>query len=239
MSWRPTTEPQETPVPEPVEPEVEALLTPRDRDLGGFVVRRLLPASAHRTVGPFVFFDHFGPTGLAPGQGFDVRPHPHINLATVTYLFEGEIVHRDSLGSVQPIAPGDVNWMTAGRGIVHSERTAPELRRAGPRIHGIQTWVALPRADELAEPAFHHHPKATLPSVSAAGAKLRIIAGTAFGERSPARVYIPTLYVAAEMDAGSAFELDAEHEERGVYAVEGEISVAGVPVPPQHLAFLE
>src|SRR5512138_3660960 len=131
MSWRPTADPQETPIPEPVEPEVESILTPRDRDLGGFVVRRLLPASRHRTVGPFVFFDHFGPTGLAPGQGMDVRPHPHINLATVTYLFAGEIVHRDSLGSLQPIRPGDINWMTAGRGIVHSERTAPALRDGG------------------------------------------------------------------------------------------------------------
>jgi len=119
MSWRPTPDPQETPVPEPVQPDVEAILTPRDRDLGGFVVRRLLPASRHRTVGPFVFFDHFGPTDLAPGHGMDVRPHPHINLATVTYLFAGEMVHRDSLGSLQPIQPGDINWMTAGRGIVH------------------------------------------------------------------------------------------------------------------------
>ena len=157
MSWRPTTDPRETPVPEPVEPEVESILTPRDRDLGGFVVRRLLPASRHRTVGPFVFFDHFGPTGLAPGQGMDVRPHPHINLATVTYLFAGEIVHRDSLGSLQPIRPGDINWMTAGRGIVHSERTGPALRAAGSTVHGIQLWVGLPRADEETAPAFHHH----------------------------------------------------------------------------------
>ena len=165
MSWRPTADPQETPVPEPVEPEVEAILTPRDRDLGGFVVRRLLPASGHRTVGPFVFFDHFGPTGLAPGQGVDVRPHPHINLATVTYLFAGEIVHRDSLGSFQPIRPGDINWMTAGRGIVHSERTGPALRAAGSTVHGIQLWVGLPRADEETAPEFHHHAGDTLPAL--------------------------------------------------------------------------
>src|SRR5882672_5911560 len=154
MSWRPTADPQETPVPEP---EVEALLTPRDRDLGGFVVRRLLPASGHRTVGPFAFFDHFGPTGLAPGQGMDVRPHPHINLATVTYLFAGEIVHRDSLGSLQPIRPGDVNWMTAGRGIAHSERMPPDFRAHGGRLHGIQTWVALSMNDEDGPPRFDQH----------------------------------------------------------------------------------
>jgi len=216
-----------------------SLLKPHTRDIGGLEVRRVLPGFPHRTVGPFIFLDHMGPVDFPVGKGIDVRPHPHIGLATVTYLFEGEIVHRDSLGSVQAIAPGDVNWMTAGRGIVHSERTAPELRRAGNRMHGIQTWVALPRASELAEPAFHHHPKATLPRVTIPGVELRVIAGTAFGERSPVQVFSPTLYVAAEMDAGSAFELPPEHEQRGVYAVEGAISVAGSGVPPQHLAVLE
>jgi redox-sensitive bicupin YhaK (pirin superfamily) len=215
------------------------LLKPHARDIGGLEVRRVLPGFPHRTVGPFIFLDHMGPVAFAAGNGIDVRPHPHIGLATVTYLFEGEILHRDSLGSVQAIAPGDVNWMTAGRGIVHSERTAPELRRAGPRMHGIQTWAALPRASELAEPAFHHHPGATLPRVSTPGVELRVIAGTAFGERSPVRVFSPTLYVAAEMEPGSAFELAPEHEQRGVYVVEGEISIAGSGVPPQHLAVLE
>ena len=215
------------------------LLKPHTRDIGGLEVRRVLPGFPHRTVGPFIFLDHMGPVTFAAGNGIDVRPHPHIGLATVTYLFEGEILHRDSLGSVQTIAPGDVNWMTAGRGIVHSERTAPDLRRAGPRMHGIQTWVALPRASELAEPAFHHHPEAALPRASAPGVELRVIAGAAFGERSPVRVFSPTLYVAAEMEAGSAFELPPEHEQRGVYVVEGEISVAGSGVPPQHLAVLE
>ncbi|HKW37298.1 MAG TPA: pirin family protein [Burkholderiales bacterium] len=216
-----------------------SLLKPHTRDLGDFAVKRLLPGHPHRTVGPFVFLDHMGPVALPPGKGADVRPHPHIGLATVTYLFEGQIVHRDSLGSVQRIAPGDVNWMTAGRGIVHSERTAPELRDRGPRLHGIQTWVALPRASELAEPAFHHHPQATLPRASASGVELRVIAGTAFGKRSPVAVFSPTLYVAAEMQAGGAFELDPEHEERGVYAVDGEVSVGGAPLPQQHLAVLE
>jgi redox-sensitive bicupin YhaK (pirin superfamily) len=216
-----------------------SLLKPHTRDIGGLEVRRVLPGFPHRTVGPFIFLDHMGPVAFPAGKGIDVRPHPHIGLATVTYLFEGEIVHRDSLGSVQAIAPGDVNWMTAGRGIVHSERTAPGLRRSGPRVHGIQTWVALPRASELAEPAFHHHPNDTLPRVVSPGVELRVIAGTAFGERSPVQVFSPTLYVAAEMDAGSAFELPPEHEQRGVYAVEGAISVAGGSVPPQHLAVLE
>jgi hypothetical protein len=216
-----------------------SLLKPRTRDIGGLEVRRLLPGMPHRMVGPFIFLDHMGPVDFPAGRGVDVRPHPHIGLATVTYLFDGEIVHRDSLGSVQAIAPGDVNWMTAGRGIVHSERTDPALRRAGARMHGIQTWVALPLGDELAEPAFHHHPKAALPRLAFPGAELRVVAGTAFGERSPARVHSPTLYVAAEMEAGSAFELPPEHEERGVYVVEGEVSVAGARVPPQHLAVLE
>jgi redox-sensitive bicupin YhaK (pirin superfamily) len=216
-----------------------SLLKPHTRDIGGFEVRRVLPGFPHRMVGPFIFLDHMGPVAFPAGKGMDVRPHPHIGLATVTYLFEGEILHRDSLGSVQSISPGDVNWMTAGRGIVHSERTAPELRRTGPRMHGIQTWVALPRASELDEPAFHHHPQAALPRATAPGVELRVVAGTAFGERSPVAVFSPTLYVAAQMREGGVFELDAEHEERGVYAVEGEISVAGASVPPQHLAVIE
>jgi redox-sensitive bicupin YhaK (pirin superfamily) len=215
------------------------LLKPNTRDLGGFSVRRVLPGMPHRMVGPFIFFDHMGPAAFAPGQGIDVRPHPHIGLATVTYLFEGEIVHRDSLGTVQAISPGDVNWMTAGRGIVHSERTGPEARRTGARVQGIQTWVALPKANEFAEPAFSHHAKSALPRVTAKGVELRVIAGSAFGKRSPVPVFSETLYVAAEMEAGAAFELSPEHEERSVYAVEGDISVAGTQVPQQHMAVLE
>src|SRR5438105_14720319 len=218
---------------------LEALLVPRTRDLGdGFEVRRVLPAARKRAVGPFVFFDQMGPVALAPGKGIDVRPHPHIGLATVTYLFEGEILHRDSLGTVQAIAPGDVNWMTAGRGIVHSERTAPELRRAGARLQGLQTWVALPKKNELVDPAFSHHPKATLPRISAPGVELRVVAGSAFGKRAPVRVFAPTLFVGVEIDSGRAFELDAEHEERAVYALEGDATVAGTPLPPQHMAVL-
>ncbi|HYS50714.1 MAG TPA: pirin family protein, partial [Burkholderiales bacterium] len=193
-----------------------SLLKPHTRDLGGFSVRRILPGMPHRMVGPFIFFDHMGPADFAPGSGIDVRPHPQIGLATVTYLFEGEILHRDSLGTVQAIAPGDVNWMTAGRGIVHSERTAPELRRTGTRLQGLQTSVALPKRNELADPAFSHHPKATLPRVSAPGVELRVVAGRAFGKRSPAPVFSQTLFVGVEIDAGRAFELEAGHEERAV-----------------------
>src|SRR3979409_1805439 len=187
-----------------------SLLKPHTRDLGGFSVRRVLPGMPHRMVGPFIFFDHMGPADFAPGSGIDVRPHPHIGLATVTYLFEGEILHRDSLGTVQSIAPGDVNWMTAGHRIVHSERTEPARARA----RGVQTWVALPKKSELADPAFSHHPKATLPLISAPGVELRVVAGSAFGKRSPAPVFMQTLFVGVETDAGRAFGLEAEHEHR-------------------------
>jgi len=223
MSWRPTVDPQETPIPEPVDPEVEAILTPRDRDLGGFVVRRLLPASGHRTVGPYVFFDHFGPTGLAPGQGMDVRPHPHINLATVTYLFAGEMVHRDSLGSHQTIVPGDINWMTAGRGIVHSERTGPELRASGHTVHGIQLWVGLPREHEETAPAFHHHPAETLPVLRQPGVDIRVLVGEAFDRRSPVKTFSRLAYVDVSLQAGASLELPDGLGERGAYVVDGEV----------------
>jgi redox-sensitive bicupin YhaK (pirin superfamily) len=214
------------------------ILQPHVKDIGGFEVRRLLPAFPRKMIGPFIFFDHMGPARFPPGQGVDVRPHPHIGLATVTYLFEGAIVHRDSLGVVQRIEPGDVNWMTAGSGIAHSERTAPEDRPAGPPLHGIQTWLALPLAHEQVAPEFHHHPKHTLPVVEDSGARMRVIAGTAFGRRAPVRTYSQTLYVAAELDAGGVIVLDAEHEERGVYAVEGGIEVDGAALPPTQLAVL-
>ena len=215
---------------------MKAILKPHVRDIGGLEVRRLLPALAQKMVGPFIFFDHMGPVRFAPGNGIDVRPHPHIGLATVTYLFEGAIVHRDSLGAVQRIEPGDVNWMTAGRGIVHSERSAPADRAAGSPLHGIQTWLALPLRDERTEPAFVHHPRATLPALSRPGVELRVIAGHAFGARSPVRTFSEVLYVAAEMEAGGRFELAPEHEERGVYVVEGEVRIAGAPLPALHLA---
>jgi hypothetical protein len=217
---------------------VQHLLRSHPRDIGGFAVRRVLPAVPKQMVGPFIFFDHMGPARLPPGEGLDVRPHPHIGLATVTYLFEGEILHRDSLGSVQPIRPGDVNWMTAGRGIAHSERTPPGLRAAGPGVHGIQTWVALPRAAEEAEPSFFHHPKATLPVLEPPGATVRVIAGRAFGVRSPVEVFTDTLYAAAGLEPGASLALPPEHEERGVYVVEGAVTIGETAVEAGQLAVL-
>src|SRR3954465_1524684 len=174
---------------------VETVVVPRTRDLGGgFEVRRILPSQARQMVGPFIFFDQMGPTEFQPGQGVDVRPHPHINLATVTYLFEGEIVHRDSLGTVQPIRPGDVNWMTAGRGIVHSERTPPELRAGGARISGIQLWVGLPSGDEEMAPGFVHVAAAELPVMQEERMRLRVILGDWEGERSPVETRSAMLY---------------------------------------------
>ena len=215
------------------------LIEPRLHDLGdGFAVRRVLPFRLRRHVGPFVFFDHIGPVDLVPGRGMDVRPHPHIGLATVTYLFDGAIAHRDSLGSEQVIRPGDVNWMTAGRGIVHSERTPAPERAAGQRMHGIQTWVALPRASEQAEPAFFHHPAATLPETERDGVRLRVIAGSAFGMESPVRVFAPTLYVDARLRAGAALRMPAEHEERALYLIGGNVRVDGVPLPSLHMLVL-
>ncbi|MFO1190333.1 MAG: pirin family protein [Alphaproteobacteria bacterium] len=212
------------------------LVLPRTRDLGGFSVRRVLPAPDQRAVGPFVFFDHIGPVTFAPGQGIDVAPHPHIGLATVTYLFEGEFVHRDSLGSLQPIRPGDVNWMTAGRGIVHSERTAPEQRGAGPRLHAVQSWLALPKDHEDCAPAFHHHPAATLPLFSKDDVEIRVIAGHAYGYRSPVRVFSETLYVDARMPARSRLRLPGEHAERAVYVATGGVSAFGHAIPAERLA---
>ena len=212
------------------------LLRPHVKDLGGFEVRRLLPGHPHKMVGPFIFFDHMGPARLAPGTGVDVRPHPHIGLATVTYLFEGAFMHRDSLGNVQRIEPGAVNWMTAGHGIVHSERSPDDERPAGPRLHGIQTWVALPREHERVEPSFSHHPKETIPLITLPGAYLHLIAGTAFGRTSPTPTYSPMFYLAAEMEAGAALELPLEHEERAVYVVSGDVEVADTPVAVRHMA---
>jgi redox-sensitive bicupin YhaK (pirin superfamily) len=194
------------------EPVCEGItIQSRPRDLGDFVVRRTLPSAARRTVGPFIFFDHLGPVEFAPGRGMDVRPHPHIALATITYLFEGEILHRDNLGSVQAIRPGDVNWMLAGRGIAHSERSSPEVRARGGRLHGLQTWVALPKADEEHEPRFEHHAKETLPIVERPGVVMRVVAGTAYGAKAAVGVLSPTLYVHATCEAGASLEVTDEH----------------------------
>lgn len=218
---------------------IRTIIDPRPRDLGGFSVRRVLPAAGTQMVGPFIFFDHMGPAEFAPGAGIDVRPHPHIGIATVTYLFEGALVHRDSLGTVQSIEPGAVNWMTAGRGIVHSERTGEELRRAGHRIHGIQSWVALPKHAEETAPAFRHHPAATLPGFAADDALLRVIAGSAWGRSSPVEVLVPTLYVHATLPAGGRLTIPAEHEERGLYVVGGTLAFGAAQVPAGRMAVLE
>src|SRR5689334_9717249 len=208
-------------------PAGAVVIDARLRDLGGFVVRRTLPSTHRRTVGPFIFFDHFGPVEFPPGQGMTVRPHPHIGLATVTYLFEGEIIHRDSLGSHQAIRPGDINWMTAGRGIVHSERTDPDWIARGSRLHGLQLWVALPRALEETEPSFRHHPGNTMPQRKIGDVEVRVLAGSAYGMSSPVACLSPLLYVDAAMPAGSELALPGEHEERAVYVVGGAVHCAG------------
>ncbi len=214
-------------------------LEPKPRDLGGgFAVKRALPAAEKRMVGPFVFWDEFGPAHFAAGEGLDVRPHPHINLATVTYLFAGEIFHRDTLGSAQAIKPGDVNWMNAGRGIAHSERTAPELRKTGSPIAGIQSWVALPEAEEESAPFFKHHGEAELPCVEETGKVVRVIAGKLYGKASPVRTYSEMFYADAQLEPGATLPIDADYEERGIYLVSGEIEIAGEAFQPGRLLVL-
>jgi len=208
--------------------EIELEIPARVRDLGGGVnVRRVLPTSARRMVGPFIFFDHMGPLAGSPGFGVDVRPHPHINLATVTFLYEGEMVHRDSLGSEQAIRPGAVNWMTAGRGIVHSERSPAAERKAGARLHGLQLWVALPRALEEVEPSFQHHPADTLPELDVGGARLKVLAGSAYGARAPVAVSSPLHYVDASLDRGVTLAMPDGAEERAAYVVSGQVESGG------------
>jgi len=198
------------------------------RELGdGFRVARVLPQIGQRTVGPFVFFDYFGPVAFAPGNGIDVRPHPHIGLATITYLFEGSQVHRDTLGSVQEIVPGDVNWMTAGRGIAHSERTAAEVRARGHRMHGIQSWVGLPTANEEDPPSFQHVAKADLPVIERGDATLRVVAGKAYGLNSPVKVPMEIFYVDAQIKAGATVTLPDEYAERGAMVVGGTMTSGG------------
>lgn len=204
---------------------IEQLIVPRARDLGGFSVRRVLPSAKRRTLGPFIFFDHMGPTDFEPGQGIDVRPHPHIGIATVTYLLEGELQHRDSLGTDQMIYPGAVNWMIAGRGITHSERTSARTRRAASRLSGIQTWVALPKAHEETAPAFEHHPKEALPFLESEGKTLRLILGRAYGEAAPVKTFSDMFYADAVLQAGAKLALPDDHEERGLYVLEGSIAV--------------
>ena len=206
-------------------------ITGKAHDLGdGFFVTRLLPQIARRSIGPFVFFDYFGPVDFAPGKGIDVRPPPHIGLATVTYLFDGSQMHRDTLGTVQEIKPGDVNWMTAGRGIAHSERTGDAVRAGGHRMHGIQSWVGLPMADEEASPAFQHFGVADLPERDEGGVTLRLIAGSGFGLTSPVKTFSPIFYADARFAPGGALHYSAEHQERAFLVIEGEVHTSDIEV---------
>jgi redox-sensitive bicupin YhaK (pirin superfamily) len=230
MSFFPDKDP--APGDERAADAIELMIVPRSVDVGHFAVRRALPHVERRLVGPFIFFDHFGPVEFRAGQGIDVRPHPHIGLATVTFLFDGEIMHRDSLGTAAPIRPGEVNWMSAGRGIVHSERTAPDHRREGEPIHGLQCWVALPAAKEESAPAFAHHDSAALPLVSGEGKTARVITGSAYGARSPVATASDTLFVDVTLAAGTTLPIDAETEERAVYLIAGEVEIAGDRFPP-------
>lgn len=206
------------------EAEIDLIIASRPRDIGSFTVRRLLPAAKRRRVGPFIFFDHMGPAELPAGRGMDVRPHPHINLATVTYLFEGEIMHRDSVGSNQAIRPGAINWMTAGRGIVHSERTGERERARDARIHGIQLWVALPREHEEVEPGFEHHPADTIPEWTDGGTQVRLLVGDAYGRRAPVTTFSSMVYLEAKIPAGQAWTLPEGHAELAAYLVDGRVT---------------
>lgn len=216
------------------------LFKPHDKDLGGgFVVRRVLPAAARQSVGPFLFFDHLGPIDAAPEANHDVRPHPHIGLATVTYLFEGAIMHRDSLGSVQRIEPGAINWMTAGSGIVHSERTPEDLAGKPRRTHGLQLWAALPRAHEETAPGFSHTSADAIPVVPFEGGEVRVLIGRAFGRTSPVATFSETLYLDVRLEPGRALLLDELPEEAAVYAVSGDIAVDAEALAPHTMAMLE
>ena len=206
---------------------VALVIKPRTRDLGGFEVARVLPYAKHRMVGPFIFFDRMGPSDFPAGEGINVRPHPHIGLATVTYLFDGEIMHRDDLGYAQAIRPGDVNWMTAGRGIVHSERTRDEVRDQPSTVFGIQSWIALPKDQEECDPGFFHRPADTLPVISQPGMDMRLIAGSANGETSPVETTSPMFYLDVHMESGVTLDITSEYAERAVYIVAGDIQLDG------------
>jgi len=233
MSWLPAEEPQAKTAP--ACRALETIVVPRPRDLGGFEVRRALPSAERRNIGPFVFFDQMGPAELAPGSGIDVRPHPHIGLATVTYLFEGTIVHRDSLGSVQAIEPGAVNWMTAGRGIVHSERSDNELRQRRQKLYGLQIWVALPRRYEETDPDFTHYAADLLPQIEGEGKTVRVIAGSLFGRASPVKTFSKLFYGDTVCRPGASLSLNNEYAERGIYLLEGDVDIHGQRFEPGRL----
>jgi redox-sensitive bicupin YhaK (pirin superfamily) len=218
---------------------IEMVIEPRRRDLGGgFAVARLLPFMHRRMVGPFTFLDRMGPVSFPPGEGLDVAPHPHIGLATLTYLFAGEIVHRDSLGTVQTILPDAVNWMIAGRGIAHSERTDPAARQRGSALSGLQSWVALPLADEETAPAFVHIESADLPVIAGAGWSARLVAGTGFGARSPVPVFSPLVYADLALEPGARLDLPAEHAERALLVIDGDVALDDAALPAGQLVVL-
>ena len=219
---------------------IQLQLSGHEKDLGGgFIVRRLLPAMQRRSVGPFIFFDHFGPVVETPGENHDVRPHPHIGLATVTYLFEGAMMHRDSIGSQQLIEPGAINWMTSGRGIVHSERRPDHLRASSYRMHGLQLWTALPLAHEEDEPSFVHTPASAIPEVQVGDAKVRVLVGDAFGAKSPVATFAPTLYLDVALPASREIVLPPLAGEAALYTVEGQVSVDGELAPSHTMQVLQ
>ncbi len=225
MSWNPALTPG---CPDAIGVEaIETLIVPRTRDLGGFEVRRALPAPKRQMVGPFIFFDQAGPAEFLTGQGIDVRPHPHIGLGTVTYLYRGHFQHRDSLGTDQIIHPGALNWMVAGRGVTHSERTSAEVRKGPSSLYGIQTWMALPESHEDMAPMFEHHDREALPVIESDGITARLILGTAYGQKTPATLFSEAFYADVALAPHALLPLPDEHEDRGLYIVEGEISIAG------------
>lgn len=237
MSWQPATDPvcDGTGLCEPV----ELIIRPQEHDLGAFTVRRVLPASERQMVGPFIFFDHMGPATLAPDQPVNVRPHPHIGLATLTWLFEGALMHRDSLGYAQEIRPGEVNWMTAGSGIVHSERTPERLLDQETRLSGLQVWMALPKAHEETAPSFQHCKADELPAWQGDGISITLVAGSAWGKTAPVAVYSDTLYADMRMAAGASAVIEPEHEERALYLFSGAVDIAGVRFDPGGMLVLK
>ncbi|MCT4331785.1 pirin family protein [Paracoccus sp. YLB-12] len=225
MSWNPALTPG---CPDEIGPDaIETLIIPRARDIGGFEVRRALPAPKRQMVGPFIFFDQAGPAEFLTGKGIDVRPHPHIGLGTVTYLYRGDFHHRDSIGSDQIIRPGALNWMVAGKGVTHSERTSDAARQGPNGLFGIQTWIALPESHEDVAPSFEHHGKDSLPEIADQGVAARLILGRAYGETAPAKLYSDTFYLDVILQSGARFPLPTDHEDRGIYITEGSIRIAG------------
>jgi redox-sensitive bicupin YhaK (pirin superfamily) len=235
MSWQPAEDPK--PGDRFSCDAIETVIVPRSRDIGSFEVRRALPSAQRQMVGPFIFFDQMGPAEFLLGTGMDVRPHPHIGLSTVTYLFEGEIMHRDSLGTALPIRPGELNWMTAGRGITHSERTPPELRTGSSKLFGIQTWVALSRDDEERTPDFTHYDAQQLPVIEGEGKTVRIIAGSILGQSSPVKTSSPMFYADVAVAQGASIPLDPAYDERAIYTVKGESRSRATHLVPAHCSY--